>query len=95
MPDEIVDFVGRHSDFTQKKFNDLEAGIKGVDLIYMTRVQRERFARPEDYERVKGRFVLTPRLLNSARLTDEHDEDVRGKFLEIKILMGNIEMDIF
>lgn len=64
---------------------DLEAGIKGVDLVYMTRVQRERFARPEDYERVKGRFVLTPRLLNAARPIadedgDEHQMDVRGMF---------------
>lgn len=97
MPDDVCDYVRKHSNFTQvrirfrfyliiafqKKFTDLEAGIKGVDLIYMTRVQRERFSRLEDYEKVKGRFVLTPRLLNAARPPvedDEHQMDMRRKF---------------
>lgn len=44
----------------------MEEGIRGVDLIYMTRVQRERFEKEEDYERVKGKFVLNAKLLNAA-----------------------------
>lgn len=46
---------------------ELAAGIKGVDVIYMTRIQKERFA-PGDYERyLTNQMVLTPQLLNSAR----------------------------
>ena len=50
----------------QLDFTSMEDGIRGVDLIYMTRIQRERFANEEDYLRVKGKFVLNASLLNAA-----------------------------
>ncbi|KAI6183142.1 CAD protein [Aphelenchoides bicaudatus] len=78
MPDEIYDYVSKHTDFTQKKFLDLEAGIKGVDLVYMTRVQKERFARVEDYSQIKDRFILTPKLLNEARSNVDNDAMMPG-----------------
>lgn len=50
----------------QREFTDLQQGIDGVDLVYMTRIQQERFPSEEAYLRVKGRFVLTPGVLNAA-----------------------------
>jgi aspartate carbamoyltransferase catalytic subunit len=32
--------------------------IKDADVLYVTRVQRERFSDPTEYERVKGTYVL-------------------------------------
>ncbi|KAI6219197.1 CAD protein [Aphelenchoides fujianensis] len=34
--------------------------------VYMTRIQEERFANREDFERVRGQFVLTAKILNDA-----------------------------
>jgi aspartate carbamoyltransferase catalytic subunit len=57
MPDEFklyLDNLGlkyyEHSDF-----NDI---ISKADIIYMTRVQKERFSDPIDYEKVKNIYVL-------------------------------------
>lgn len=39
--------------------HDLEAAIPGVDVLYMSRVQRERFVSEEEYLRLKDYFILT------------------------------------
>ncbi|MGC8556382.1 MAG: aspartate carbamoyltransferase, partial [Conexivisphaera sp.] len=41
----------------------LEDVREPLHAIYMTRVQRERFADPSEYDRLKGYYVLTPELL--------------------------------
>uniref|UniRef100_A0A7E5A1Q8 Carbamoyl phosphate synthase arginine-specific large chain n=1 Tax=Panagrellus redivivus TaxID=6233 RepID=A0A7E5A1Q8_PANRE len=89
MPQEIIDYVNEHSDgnFVQKKFTNMEEGIRGVDVIYMTRIQKERFASAADYERVKGKFVLTPRLLNEARDELHEDYNVLGRTVNLPIVM--------
>ena len=38
---------------------ELESAVEGADVLYITRVQGERFASPEEYEAVKDTFVLT------------------------------------
>ena len=38
---------------------DLEKALSGADVLYMTRIQKERFADPTEYERLKDSFVLT------------------------------------
>ena len=52
----------------------LEEAIAPLDVLYMTRIQRERFEDPSEYERLKGVYVLTPELLTKAdrRLTIMH-----------------------
>ena len=45
----------------------LEAVIPQLDVLYMTRIQRERFVDPQEYERNKGIYVLTRRKLDRAR----------------------------
>ena len=45
----------------------LEDAIPELDILYMTRVQRERFSDPELYEAVKDSYILTPEKLLSAK----------------------------
>ena len=46
---------------------DLESVIGDLDILYMTRVQRERFFNEEDYLRLKDSYILTPEKLKKAR----------------------------
>ncbi|MBP3654580.1 MAG: aspartate carbamoyltransferase [Oscillospiraceae bacterium] len=46
---------------------DLEAAMPDLDILYMTRVQRERFFNEEDYLRLKDSYILTPDKLNNAK----------------------------
>lgn len=46
---------------------NLEASLGQLDVLYMTRVQRERFLDPLEYERLKGVYVLTPHKLKAAK----------------------------
>ena len=42
-----------------------------VDVVYQTRIQRERFATPEEYDDAKGVYIITPELMNNL-----HDEAI-------------------
>ncbi|MBQ1423584.1 MAG: aspartate carbamoyltransferase, partial [Lachnospiraceae bacterium] len=46
---------------------DLEAAIPELDILYMTRVQRERFFNEEDYLRLKDSYILDPKKLVDAK----------------------------
>ncbi|MCI8618976.1 MAG: aspartate carbamoyltransferase [Oscillospiraceae bacterium] len=46
---------------------DLEAVMPTLDILYMTRVQRERFFNEEDYLRLKDSYILTPDKLENAK----------------------------
>ncbi len=46
---------------------DFESVIPELDILYMTRVQRERFFNEEDYLRLKDRYILTPEKLVNAK----------------------------
>ena len=46
---------------------DLEAVMPDLDILYMTRVQRERFFNEEDYLRLKDSYILTPEKLEHAK----------------------------
>ena len=46
---------------------DLESVMPELDVLYMTRVQRERFFNEEDYLRLKDSYILTPEKLKSAK----------------------------
>ena len=46
---------------------DLEAAMPQLDILYMTRVQRERFFNEQDYIRLKDSYVLTPEKLVNAK----------------------------
>ena len=46
---------------------DLESVMPQLDILYMTRVQKERFFNEEDYLRLKDSYILTPEKLASAK----------------------------
>ena len=46
---------------------DLEAAMPELDVLYMTRVQRERFFNEEDYLRLRDSYILTPEKLENAK----------------------------
>ena len=46
--------------------DSLENALKDLDILYMTRVQRERFFNEEDYLRLKDTYILTPEKLKNA-----------------------------
>ncbi len=47
----------------------LEDSIPGLDVLYMTRIQRERFADRDEYERLKDSYVLTVEKMQLAKNT--------------------------
>ncbi len=46
---------------------DLESVMPQLDVLYMTRVQKERFFNEEDYLRLKDSYILTPEKLKAAK----------------------------
>ena len=46
---------------------NLEAAMPQLDILYMTRVQRERFFNEQDYIRLKDSYILTPEKLENAK----------------------------
>ena len=50
-----------------KETADLADNIKDADIIYMTRVQRERFSDPLEYEKVKNVYVLRHTMLQDTK----------------------------
>ncbi|MDR3207559.1 MAG: aspartate carbamoyltransferase [Oscillospiraceae bacterium] len=66
IPGYLRDFLGR-SGQRYAEVTSLEDTLPELDALYMTRVQRERFADPAEYERHKGVYVLTGDKLRAAR----------------------------
>ena len=67
MPEECKDFCRQAGiPFTETTDFSPEV-IRSVDILYMTRVQRERFVDLEEYERVKNVYVLTASMLEGCR----------------------------
>ena len=66
MPDAICDELGRRGVQIQQT-DDLASGIAAADVVYMTRIQRERFDDPAEYDRLKDSYVLTRELVESAK----------------------------
>ncbi len=57
--------AANHIDF--KEVQNLDEAIPDLDILYMTRVQRERFFNEEDYIRLKDSYILTNAKMKLAR----------------------------
>lgn len=66
MPKEVMDEVNEKR-IPQVEFNSLEQVLPETDVLYVTRVQKERFEDPADYERVKGAYVIDPEIMKAAK----------------------------
>lgn len=51
MPDHVVKYVSDHG-IRQDNFTSLEEALPDTDVLYMTRIQEERFASHEEYKKV-------------------------------------------
>jgi len=65
MKDDLKDYLKEHrTNF--KEENNLNNVLSEMDIIYMTRIQKERISM-EDYEKAKGRYVINSKNFNLVR----------------------------
>jgi len=65
MPDEITDTL-EERDIRVHGELDLKEAVAGSDVLYVTRIQKERFPDPEEYNRVAGIYAVDPNVLSRA-----------------------------
>ena len=66
VPDYVKEAMDRDG-IPYVETTDLEAAMPTLDILYMTRVQRERFFNEEDYLRLKDSYILTVDKLENAK----------------------------
>ena len=95
IPDYMRTFM-LEKDMRFTEVTGLDAVIPQLDVLYMTRIQRERFVDPLEYERNKGIYILTRRKLERAKekmlvmhplprvdeITVDVDDDPRAAYFE-------------
>ena len=96
VPDYIISEVLEPRCIPYLETRSLEQALPELDILYMTRVQRERFFNEEDYIRLKNSYVLTKSKLDLARpdmavlhplprvneITLDVDDDPRAAYFE-------------
>jgi len=66
MPEEYKLFLDKKG-IKYEEHTELAENIKDSDILYMTRVQRERFADPLEYEKVKNVYILKNKMLDGTK----------------------------
>ncbi|XP_061481947.1 CAD protein [Rhineura floridana] len=66
MPADIFHFVASKG-IKQEEFENIEEALPDTDVLYMTRIQKERFASVQEYEACFGQFILTPHIMTRAK----------------------------
>ncbi|MFC1646868.1 aspartate carbamoyltransferase [Patescibacteria group bacterium] len=66
MPKDVMDEVAAKN-IPQNECDSLEKCLAETDVLYVTRVQRERFENPADYEKVAGSFVVDTEIMKAAK----------------------------
>ena len=96
VPDYIIKDVLEANGIEYKETRSLEDSMADLDILYMTRVQKERFFNEEDYIRLKNSYILTKEKMALAKphmavlhplprvneITLEVDEDPRAAYFE-------------
>lgn len=67
VPDYIINEVLKPKNIEFEETTDLESVLPKLDILYMTRVQRERFFNEEDYVRLKDSYILTEKKMELAK----------------------------
>ncbi len=95
LPDYIIDEIKKKG-AEYKEITKLEDAMSSLDILYMTRVQRERFFNEEDYVRLKDYYILDMQKMDLAKkdmivlhplprvneIAVEVDNDPRAKYFE-------------
>ena len=66
IPDYMIERTLKPSHSTYREVSDLEETLPKLDILYMTRVQKERFFNEEDYIRLKDTYILNKEKLELA-----------------------------
>lgn len=66
MPEKVFNYVASKG-IQQKVYSTLEEILPETDVLYMTRIQKERFATEEEYKATCGLYVVTPKLMTRAK----------------------------
>ncbi|MCX7608693.1 MAG: hypothetical protein N2049_05690 [Anaerolineales bacterium] len=66
MPRDVMDYVGQRG-VPQAEYTTLDEVLSETDVLYVTRVQKERFENIEEYEKVKGSYIITPEIMQRAK----------------------------
>ena len=67
VPDHIKTEILEKYGMPYEETPSLEESIPSLDILYMTRIQRERFTDTDEYERLKDSYVLTAEKMRSAK----------------------------
>ena len=66
MPSTVIQYI-KNAGLEYHEYTSLEEVIPHSDIIYMTRVQRERFPDPLEYEKVKNAYILRNEMLENSK----------------------------
>jgi carbamoyl-phosphate synthase / aspartate carbamoyltransferase / dihydroorotase len=66
IPKDVWDYVQKHG-IEQSVHSTLDEILERTDILYVTRIQKERFSSIKEYEKVKGSYIITPRTLTKAK----------------------------
>lgn len=66
LPESIKHFIIEHK-LKFKEYTDINKILPNVDIVYMTRIQQERFSDPIEYEKVKNAYILTKEMLEDTK----------------------------
>ena len=66
MPQDIIELLNA-SGIPQEQSDSLEEALHDTDVLYMTRIQRERFKSEEEYKKASGLYIVTPQLMTKAK----------------------------
>ena len=67
LPSYVKKDILQKNNIPYEQTTDLEGAMPKLDILYMTRVQRERFFNEADYLRLKDSYILTPEKLKNAK----------------------------
>lgn len=96
VPSYIREEVLEGNNIPYKEVERLEDAMADLDILYMTRIQKERFFNEEDYLRMKGFYILDPKKMELAKddmivmhplprvneISVEVDKDERANYFE-------------
>jgi aspartate carbamoyltransferase catalytic subunit len=63
----VVKIHIKEKKLTYFQYTEMQEAIEKADIVYMTRVQRERFLDIQDYEKVKNAYILDKSMLVNAK----------------------------
>jgi aspartate carbamoyltransferase catalytic subunit len=67
MPADVIEKLRAARQVKIEETNDLAAALREADVMYVTRIQKERFADTAEYEKLKGAYVVNRKLIEAAK----------------------------